>query len=233
MSDEKDTSEDKQAESPEQLRAEQQEKLKKKLEGMGVMRDDHSAPDEDLASVRQKSPLMKSGLTALLGVIVAVSFWWWYDSAEQTTTVADNGSSQATLPYSFPGGPPPDSYPRFDYPPPAQYPYGAVPPPVYAPAEDNVNKPASDALRNGSPDAWGYSGNWHGSRADDRFGPPPGWRPYGPSPAPGYYGSPPPPFYGQYQGQAYFGPGPYYMNPYNGGYYGPPPPGYMGYMPGY
>ena len=225
MSDEKDTSEDNQAENPEQLRAEQQEKMKKKLEDMGVMRDNHSASDEHPEPVKQPSSLMKSGLTVVFAVIVAGVFWWWYSSGEHTTTVADNGSSQATLPYSLPGGPPPGNYP------PAPYPYGAPlpPPPMHPAVEGNVDQPARDAVTNGPPDLRGYPGN----RGDDRFGPPPGWGAYGPGPAPGYYGPPPPP---AYYGRPYNGP-PSGWSPYGPppmpGYYGPPPPGYMGYMPGY
>lgn len=225
MSDEKDTSEDKQAGTSERLQAkQQQEKLKEKLKDMGVMQDEHVSP------VKNKPAFFNRMLLVVMAaVVVAAGFWWWYTNNEQTTnTVADTGTSQAVTPYSLPGAPSSGNYPPADYPPPGPYSYGPVPPPMPMyppPPEGNVNEPASEVFGNGHPDSRAYPGG----RLDDRFGPPPGWGPYGPPRAPAYYG-PPPRYYGQPHRQPYYRPAPYYVNPYTGGYYGPPP---HGYMPGY
>lgn len=226
MSEEKDTSADK------------QEELKEKLKDMGVMQDEN---DTSPAPAEKKFSFLKSQWPVFLAIIAVMLFGWLYvfndETQTTTTTVADKGADSTTIPspypYQTPGYPPPP-YPQGDVPPPPpNFPYGDVPPPQpdYLPpgygengAKGEVSKPTG-ATGAGSIPQEPWADPMH--RGDDRFGPPPGWGPYGPPPpAPRYYGPPP-----SYYGQPYFGPPPGW-NPYGPppGFYGPRPPGYI---PGY
>ena len=204
-----------------------QEELKEKLKDMGVMQDENekrAAPAEETVS------FLKSQWPVLVAIIAVMLFGWFYVLSDETqtaiTTVANKGAgttaTQSPDPYQAPGYPP------------APYPYNEMPPPPMpdylppgsSPSANGANGEVSEATGAMPPvpqEPW--ADPMH--RGDDRFGPPPGWRPYGPPPpGPEYYGPPPP-----YYGQQIYGPPPGW-DPYGPppGYYGPPPPGYM---PGY
>ncbi len=194
-----------------------QEELKDKLKDMGVMQDEHSAPHA------KKKSFLKDKWLIIFAVVVALGFWWWYtDSQEATDTVADSsGDNTSTIATPYPQPLPQSNYQTADnYPTPPAYP-SPYPNPYaqnypYGPAPDadksSESAPQSELSEPPQNGRWDYPQN----RRDDRYGPPPGWGPYGYPPGPGYYAPPP-----QYYGQPYYGPRP------NWQLYGPPPPGYF------
>lgn len=212
MSEEKETSVDK------------QEELKEKLKDMGVMQDETKQTEttRSTAPTEGKLSFLKSQWPVFMAIIAVMLFGWMYvfndKTQTTTTTVADKGTSLPTTPYEAQGYPPA----------PPNFPYGDMPPPPsrpgYARSDNGTNEgdagKSSTAMQPQEP----WANPMH--RGDDRFGPPPGWRPYGPPPSVSDYYGPPPGYYEQ----PYFGPPPGW-DPYG------PPPGfyepYPGYFPGY
>jgi len=180
-------------------------KLKLKLKNMGVMQDENATPEH------KGKPFWRGKISILLVVIFAIGFIWWISNNDLSTTDTLAKNEASTSPAVNPMGP---GYPpRMQMAPPMPPPPMPPSPPGWAqePQNNNGNEPF-----NGYDQRSSWPG--HANRYHDRYGPPPGWQPYGAYPPP----PPPPP---RFYGNPYYGPPPgYYPNPYNRGYNGPPPP---------
>ncbi len=176
-----------------------QSKLKDKLKDMGVMQDENATP------ANKSKPFWRGKLPILIVVIFAIGFIWWISTNDLTSSekVAKSTATNPTdSPAMGPGYPP---QMRMSPPP---TPQASMQEPQYN--NGNITNNKSDQRTD-----WPGSAN----RYRDRYGPPPGWRPYRsyppvPPPPPRYYGYP-----------YYYGPPPvFYPNPYYRGYNAPLPP---------
>ena len=196
-----------------------QSELKEKLKQMGVMQDENAPPREKASLIsRYKVPI-------ILVILIAIVLFWWNgggDDEQQEVAQAPQQSAPGTMdrPY-VPGMPPP---------PPGYMPGHGMPgaggtmPSTTSPDGEMQNQESLNDDGNAARPGW----NRPGTRAGDRYGPPPGppapgygyyGRPYGY----GYYPPPPPPsFYGPYGPYRSYAPPPRYRPPWFTGNYPPP-----------